>query len=373
MHSPQNSQGSAILTQFRDLRANKIPSGVFHVLISCQLCSLQHPFPMMMNSARMSSLYRSLEKQVELSFLREGGGAILSQKAKQVISTRNLMNTVITKQLLSISVDHQPYQAAYWEAGTGKPLLFLHGFMGRGECWEPLVHLLQHRHRCICVDMLGFGESSKPMIRYDIAKLVAFVRVFAEALGLDSYSLVGHSLGGWVSAACALADPAAVDALILLAPAGIRDDSFCGRYDHLRPLLWETPLIDLGLWLLRPLAQLTGKQKEIKQICWMRQELNNQPAPRSFLLDRLRPEDAIDTVEKEIYQLKLPTLVITGERDETIPLWHSQTYASEITDAQLVVIPDADHALPQKNAVQLAELIQTFLASVQTAAVGQES
>jgi pimeloyl-ACP methyl ester carboxylesterase len=283
------------------------------------------------------------------------------------------MNAVILKQLLSVSVDDKLYQAAYWEAGTGQPVIFLHGFMGRGECWEPLVQHLQNHYRCICLDMFGFGKSSKPMIRYDIAKLVAFVRAFAEALSLDSHSLVGHSLGGWVSAAYALAYPAAVDALILLAPAGIRDDSFCGRYDHLRPLLWQTPVVDGALWLLQPLASLTGKQKALNQIRWIRQELNNQPAPRSFLLDRLRPEDAIDTVEQEIQRLKRPTLVITGEQDETIPLWHSQTYASEIADARLVVIPNADHALPQKNAAELAELIQPFLASAQTAPVGQES
>lgn len=287
------------------------------------------------------------------------------------------MNAVVTKsvgtkQLLAISVDRKPYQAAYWEAGTGQPIIFLHGFMGRGECWEPLVQTLQSHYRCICLDMFGFGESSKPMIRYDIAQMVAFVRAFAEALALDSHSLVGHSLGGWVSAAYALAYPQAVDALVLLAPAGIRDDSFCGRYDHLRPLLWQTPVVDAGLWLLQPLARLTGKQKDLNQIRWIRRELNNQPAPRSFLLDRLRPEDAIDTVEKEIYQLKLPTLVMTGEQDETIPLWHSQTYASEIADAQLVVIPNADHALPQKNVTELADVIQPFLAIVTAATVGQD-
>ncbi|MBC7971830.1 MAG: alpha/beta hydrolase, partial [Verrucomicrobia bacterium] len=88
-----------------------------------------------------------------------------------------------------------------------------------------------------------------------------------------------------------------------------------------------------------------------------------QPAACSFLLDRLRPEDAIDTVEKEIHRLNVPTLVITGDRDETIPLWHSETYANEIPNAKLAIIPDADHALPQKHAAELASLIVPFLRS----------
>ncbi|PSB05660.1 alpha/beta hydrolase, partial [filamentous cyanobacterium CCP2] len=89
--------------------------------------------------------------------------------------------------------------------------------------------------------------------------------------------------------------------------------------------------------------------------------LNTQPAPRSFLLDRMRPEDAIDTVEKEIDQLQVPTLVITGDTDETIPLWHSQTYAEKIPNAQMVILPEADHSLPQHYAPQLAEHITPFL------------
>ncbi|MCU0525644.1 MAG: alpha/beta hydrolase [Elainella sp. Prado103] len=267
----------------------------------------------------------------------------------------------ITKHHISVTIDQTRYQAAYWEAGTGEPIVLLHGFMGRGECWQGLLPYLQSHYRCICLDMLGFGESSKPMIRYDIAKLVAFVRAFVTAIGISPHGLIGHSLGGWVSAAYTLAHPETVRSLVLAAPAGIRDDSFCGRYDHLRPLLWETPIVDVALWLLHPLAQITGQQESMKQIRWMRRELNNQPAPRSFILDRIRPEDAIDTVETQIYQIKVPTLVITGEQDETIPLWHSQTYASEIGRSELVVIPGANHALPQQYPAEMAEFLLPFL------------
>jgi pimeloyl-ACP methyl ester carboxylesterase len=232
--------------------------------------------------------------------------------------------------------------------------------MGSSICWRSLVSLLPS-YRCIALDLLGFGDSSKPMMRYDIAVLVEFVHHFVKCLGGDRPTLVGHSLGGWVAAAYAIAYPEAVNRLVIAAPAGIRDDSFCGRYDHLRPLLWQTPLVDVALFLARPVARLLGQQKALDQILWMRRELNTQPAPRSFLLDRLRPEDAVDTVEKEIYRLHIPTLVITGDRDETIPLWHSQTYASEIVGARLVVIPTADHALPQSYAIEMAEAMAPFL------------
>jgi pimeloyl-ACP methyl ester carboxylesterase len=270
----------------------------------------------------------------------------------------------MSKQLVTLHTEPIKYEAAYWQAGeTAPPILFLHGFMGDGNCWRSLVSQL-HPHHCICLDQFGFGESSKPMIRYDIAKLVEFVHQFTIAIGLESFVIVGHSLGGWVGTAYALAYPESVKGLILAAPAGIRDDSFVGRYDALRPLLWRTPIVDWGLTLAQPIARLTGKQQELARISWFRRELNAQPAPRSFLVDRLRPEDAIDTVEKKIHRLHLPTLVMTGDRDETIPLWHSQTYATQIEGAQMVVLPEADHALPQKHAPEMAKIILPFLAGL---------
>lgn len=269
------------------------------------------------------------------------------------------------KQIQHLSLEslsaQSPLPAAFLETGSGTPLLMLHGFMGSSACWLPLMSQLQAQFRCVALDLLGFGESAKPAITYDIAQEVAFVRQFIAARGLESCYLVGHSFGGWVAAAYALAYPAAVKGLILAAPAGIRDDSFCGRYDHLRPLLWQTPLVDWALNLVQPLARWQGKAQDLEKIIWMRRELNAQPAARSFLVDRMRPEDAIDTVEKDIHRLQVPTLVITGDRDDTIPLWHSQTYAETIPNARLVVLPDADHSLPRDYAPQLAEHITPFL------------
>ncbi|PZV13764.1 MAG: alpha/beta hydrolase [Leptolyngbya sp.] len=255
--------------------------------------------------------------------------------------------------------------AAYLEQGQGTPVLMLHGFMGSGNCWLPLMAHLQAQTRsqihCVALDLLGFGDSAKPAIQYDVAKEVEFVRQFIQARELEPCYIMGHSFGGWVAAAYALAYPNAVKGLILLAPAGIRDDSFAGRYDHLRPILWQTPLVDWVLNGIKPFSNWFGQKETLEKIAWMRGELNSQPAARSFLVDRIRPEDAIDTVEKEIHRLQTPTLVITGDLDDTIPLWHSETYAREIPNAQLVTLPDATHSLPQDHAAEVAAHIVPFL------------
>jgi pimeloyl-ACP methyl ester carboxylesterase len=273
---------------------------------------------------------------------------------------------VLNKQVCEIALEwptlgQQRFPVAYWEQGQGPTLLLLHGFLGSSRCWQPLVAQLHGQFRCISLDLLGFGDSAKPNIRYDVATEVYFVHQVSQSLGLTTFSLIGHSFGGWVSAAYALQYPMHLQNLVLIAPAGIRDDEFCGRYNHYRPLLWQTPIVDWGLNLLEPLAKLGKQQANWEQLRWIRRELATQPAARSFLLDRLRPEDAIDTVETKIHQLQAPTLVITGDRDDTIPLWHSQTYAQAIPKAQLVVFPEAGHNLLQTHSFQVAEMVSTFV------------
>ena len=267
---------------------------------------------------------------------------------------------VAHKHTVTTFVNSSSQTAAYLDIGSGPPLLMLHGFFGEKTCWLPLIELLQSQFRCISLDMLGFGESSKPEIQYNVALEVSFVRQVVEQLNIDPCCIIGHSFGGWVASAYALKYTNSVSSLVLAAPAGIRDDSFCGQYDALRPLLWQTPIVDWALQLAKPFANLAGKSNELQQILGWRRELMSQPVARSFLMSRMRPEDAIDTIEKDIHKLQIPTLVITGDRDETIPLWHSQTYANEIPGAKLAIIPNATHGLPQTQAEMMANLIWEF-------------
>ncbi len=275
----------------------------------------------------------------------------------------------MSKQTLKLD----PYHAAYLEQGKGFPIIFLHGFLGEGSCWlSVMAHLPEHR--CIALDLLGFGESSKPELRYNIWHQVEFLQQFVAALGLERFWLVGHSYGGWTASAYAIACTKghtglpheqkallpphnALNGLMLVAPAGIRDDKFVGRYAHLRPLLWETPWIDWGLKTIAPISRLIGQQDAFSEIMRVRRELLAQPVAKSFLRDRLRPEDAIDTVERDLQHIQVPTVVIAAQQDETIPFWHTQTYAEGILGAKHIVLEDAEHGLLQTHHIFIAQQI----------------
>lgn len=267
----------------------------------------------------------------------------------------------MAKQFVQLS----QYQAAYWEEGTGIPLIFLHGFLGESRAWLPIMSQLG-QYRCIALDLLGFGASAKPALKYTIWHQVEFLQEFLQAIAIDKssnqsfdqYYLIGHSYGGWAAAAFALKH--AVKGLVLIAPAGIRDDSFVGRYNHLRPLLWEHPMIDWTLGAIAPVAKLIGKASEFQVIYDARQALVAQPVAKSFLYDRLRPEDAIDTLENDIAQINTPALVIAGAKDDTIPLWHAQTYGDRLGNAQIEILENATHALIQTHALEISGFVQRF-------------
>ncbi|MGQ9838883.1 MAG: alpha/beta fold hydrolase [Cyanobacteriota bacterium] len=256
--------------------------------------------------------------------------------------------------------------AAYREWGSGMPVLFLHGFMATHANWWPMMQWLGSHYRCIALDLLGFGQSSQPALCYNIAAEVEFVRGFVQALGLSSLVLVGHSFGGWVGAAYGVAYP--LQGLVLLAPAGIRDDDFVNRYTYLRPLLWESRWVDRLLRAATPLARYWHQEERLAQMIWLRESLRQQPVARQFLLQRLRPQEAIDTVENHIHRIQAPTLVLAAEKDDTIPFWHCQTYAQRIPKAELKILPGATHAIPALHAEQALPYIEAFLQKVCPAA-----
>ena len=109
----------------------------------------------------------------------------------------------------------------YAEMGEGPPLLLVHGLSG---CWQNWLEQLPHfarNHRVIALDLPGFGSS--PMPSWDIS-IPAYGRLlddFCRALGLEGATLVGNSMGGFISAEAAIAQPDWVDRLVLVSAAGI--------------------------------------------------------------------------------------------------------------------------------------------------------
>ena len=104
---------------------------------------------------------------------------------------------------------------AHYEAlGRGRPLLFLHGWLGSWRYWVPTMIEFSSSHRAYALDFWGFGDSDKVASRYSIPAYVDQVVAFLDYLGIDRVPIVGHGLGGVVGLSLALAHPERVDQVL---------------------------------------------------------------------------------------------------------------------------------------------------------------
>jgi pimeloyl-ACP methyl ester carboxylesterase len=102
--------------------------------------------------------------------------------------------------------------------GSGPAILFHHGYTGSHDSWPPIVDLLRDRYRCVMMDSRGAGDSAHPESGYTIAQYAADVVGLCDALGIDRFTFVGHSMGGGVGFWLGLEHAQRLERLVLVAP-----------------------------------------------------------------------------------------------------------------------------------------------------------
>ncbi|MGI8707572.1 MAG: alpha/beta fold hydrolase [Actinomycetota bacterium] len=132
----------------------------------------------------------------------------------------------------------------YLEAGTGPPVVLLHGLGATNASMLPTLWDLSRDHRVIAPDLPGFGESSKPIRSYDAAFYAQWLDAFLDEVGVERASLIGNSMGGRVAIEGALHAPDRVHRLVLFAPspAFIKKRQFVELVRVLRPEMALLPL-----------------------------------------------------------------------------------------------------------------------------------
>lgn len=87
----------------------------------------------------------------------------------------------------------------YEAVGRGKPVLFIHGWLGSWRYWVPTMEALADKYRAYALDLWGFGDSDKSKPRYSVADYVTLISSFVNAMGIRQFPLVGHALGAVVA------------------------------------------------------------------------------------------------------------------------------------------------------------------------------
>jgi pimeloyl-ACP methyl ester carboxylesterase len=102
----------------------------------------------------------------------------------------------------------------YEAIGRGKPVLFLHGWLGSWRYWMPTMEAISDHYRTYALDLWGFGDSDKSQQRYGVQSYVSLIGEFMDGMGLVQLPIVGHALGAIAAVLFAAQAPDRVDKLM---------------------------------------------------------------------------------------------------------------------------------------------------------------
>jgi pimeloyl-ACP methyl ester carboxylesterase len=217
--------------------------------------------------------------------------------------------------------------------GKGPTVLFLHGGGGAGV-WFPFFQQLSDRYDVWMPEHPGFGRSDTPEWLDSVGDYANFYLDFIKQFSLRDVHLIGHSLGGWISADLATRNTSSLRSLTLMAPAGIhvpgvpKPDLFLWSPEQLvRNLVADPALADAILKMVPDEAERMRQMKNslmLAKVGWQ---------PRLY----------DPNLRKWLHRIDCPTLVLWGDKDAVMPPPYGPAYRDLIPGSKLVVIKDCGH------------------------------
>ena len=248
----------------------------------------------------------------------------------------------------------EPVKIYYEDSGTGKPVIFIHGWPLSGAMWEyQITQLPQQGLRCITYDRRGFGYSDRPFTGYDYNTLAGDLKALLDELDLNDITLVGFSMGaGEIAKYFSLYGGKRVAKVVLVSgvtpymlktednPEGVPQEIFDG--------------MTKGMIEDRP-DFMEGFNKDFFGV-----SLVNHPVSAAFLansLTKCMDANVMATLEcaksfsstdfrQDVVKINVPTLIIHGDADKTVPIKPTgEQSARLIPNARYVVYEGAPHGL----------------------------
>ena len=263
----------------------------------------------------------------------------------------------------------------YHEAGSGVPIVFLHGYLMGANLWDPVIQLLAGEFRCLTPE-LPFGAHPSPM-RPDADLTTAgvgrLVADFLDALDLQQVILVGNDSGGGIAQVVAARHPERLGGLVLTS---------CDAFDNHPPKLFRPLITTARIGALTPLLA-TLKFKPMRSLPSAYGWLSHHQPPQelidgwiaNYLADKdvrrdtrrliaALGEDAfMGQIAAELSGFTKPVLLIWAADDKFFPLEHAQRLSSIFPNARLQLVEGSRTWVMRDQPEQTANLIGRFAAA----------
>jgi len=271
------------------------------------------------------------------------------------------------------------HDVRYRMAGEGPVILLIHGMAGSSRTWRAVMKNLARDHTVIAPDLLGHGESAKPMGDYSLGAYASGLRdLLVGALGVESATLVGQSLGGGVAMQLAYQHPEICERLVLVASGGLgREVSWVLRAltlpgaEYVIPPLFPRFARRAGDKVMHYFHDRGLRAPHIAEMWSAYASLTETPNRHAFIRTVravIDPGGQTVSARDRLYlTAAVPTLIAWGDRDDIIPIAHAHAAHALMPKSRLEIFKGAGHFLHVEHPQRFAELLRDFVGSTEAA------
>lgn len=264
-------------------------------------------------------------------------------------------------------------QLFYEETGHGFPLLFVHEFAGDHRSWEPQVRAFSRRYRCITYNARGYPPSDVPaeQAMYSQARAVSDALAVLDRLEVSQAHVVGLSMGGFCTLHLGLRHPDRTRSLVVAgcgygAPPE-RQAAFRRESEAIARAFETQGTEEVAKWYALGPARVQFQNKDPRGWAEFARQLAEHSAQGSALTQRgvQRERPSLYDLTDQLRDLRVPTLVMTGDEDEAC-LEPDLMLKRTIPSSALVVLPRTGHACNLEEPDLFNRTVQDFLSAVES-------
>ena len=229
----------------------------------------------------------------------------------------------------------------YEVLGKGRPVFFLHGWVGSWKYWIPAMQVTSTSYRAYALDLWGFGETAHNSQAYNLDQQADMLRSFMDKMGIGKIALIGHGLGGLVAINFARRWPESVDRMMTIT---------CPlEYDAVNARLRTTAPVDLVDWLTNRLPGAAAALSDAAKA---------DPQAIAASMDGLPANNPLGVAR----QTNLPCLFVYGQNDPAIPPPPAEKQSAMSHMMHNVVLDGSGHFPMMDEAQKFNRLLIDFLA-----------
>jgi pimeloyl-ACP methyl ester carboxylesterase len=263
---------------------------------------------------------------------------------------------VITEKYVELSHG----KTRYFEAGTGEPLILVHGanVYNSGAIWAHVMHPLAQRFRVLAPDCLNWGPSDIFQQEFSFAYLVDHIREFMDALGIEQTNIAGHSMGGWIVTLLAYESPNRIKKVVFSSAGGVETRPLQGMVE------WKAPGEEQIRHQIegRTLPPEIDREKLVQELV---DKVNNPEHVQGFAgvmrhMTNPMTRTRYNTVRRLPF-IKVPTLILWGTADRTNDVSMAHTMHEGVKGSKLVTFEGAGHGTFQERPDEWVKAVLEFL------------